>query len=108
MISFPSSVAVPLKTDADGAIRVGDTRVLLEMVIRAFQRGHTPEGIVQSFPSLRLDDVYAVIAYYLQNRADVDAYLRQVIADGQQIREKIEAAQPDLQDLRERLLKRAE
>jgi uncharacterized protein (DUF433 family) len=108
MISIPSSVAVPLRTDQYGAIRIGSTRVLLEIVIRAFQRGETPEGIVQSFPSLRLDEVYAVITYYLQNRAEVDAYVRQVEKEGQQIREKIEAAQPDMRDLRERLLKRLE
>ncbi len=106
MIHLPSNVAVPLRTDEDGAIRIGQTRVLLELVIGAFQRGETPEGIVQSFPSLKLDEVYAVITYYLQNRPSVDAYIQQVQADADQIREKIDASQPDMQDLRERLLKR--
>lgn len=106
MIHLPSNVAVPLRTDEDGAIRIGQTRVLLELVIGAFQRGETPEGIVQSFPSLKLDEVYAVITYYLQNRSNVDAYIQQVQADGDQIREKIDASQPDMQDLCERLLKR--
>ncbi len=108
MVSIPPTVAVPLRTDPHGAIRIGATRVLLEMVIRAFQRGETPEGIVQAFPSLKLDEVYAVITYYLQNRAEVDAYVQQVEEEGQRIREKIEASQPDMRDLRERLLKRLE
>lgn len=108
MISIPSTVAVPLRTDPQGAIRIGSTRVLLEVVIRAFERGETPEGIVQAFPSLKLDEVYAVITYYLQNRAEVDAYIQQVETEGQRIREKIEASQPDMRDLRERLLKRME
>jgi uncharacterized protein (DUF433 family) len=108
MISIPSTVAVPLRTDPYGAIRIGSTRVLLEVVIRGFQRGETPEGIVQAFPSLKLDEVYAVITYYLQNRAEVDAYIQQAEIEGQHIREKIEASQPDMQDLRERLLKRLE
>jgi uncharacterized protein (DUF433 family) len=108
MISIPSTVPLPLRTDQHGAIRIGTTRVLLEMVIRAFQRGETPEGIVQAFPSLKLDEVYAVITYYLQNRAEVDAYVQQVEEEGQRIREKIEASQPDMRDLRERLLKRLE
>jgi hypothetical protein len=54
------------------------------------------------------NEVYAVTTYYLQNRAEVDAYVRQVEEEGQQIREKIEASQPGMHDLRERLLKRLE
>jgi hypothetical protein len=30
-----------------------------------------------SYPTLELPDVYAVINYYLYNRTEVDAYLRQ-------------------------------
>jgi hypothetical protein len=54
-------VAVPLRQDADGVVRVGDSRVLLELVIRAFQQGATPESIVQSYNTLKLADVYAVL-----------------------------------------------
>ena len=106
MITPPPAVNVPLRTDQDGAIRIGETRVLLEMVVRAFERGATPEGIVQSFPSLKLGDVYAVIAWYMQNRAEVDAYMRRVEADSERIRREIEAAQPDMTELRTQLLRR--
>jgi uncharacterized protein (DUF433 family) len=106
MVSISPTIAVPLRTNPRGAIRIGATRVLLEMVIHAFQQSETPEGIVQAFPSLKLDEVYAVITYYLQNRAELDAYVQQVEAEGQRIREKIETSQPDMRDLRERLLKR--
>lgn len=106
MTLLNSTLAVPLRTDADGAIRVGETRVLLELVIRAFQRGETPESIVQSFSSLKLQDVYAVIAYYLQNRVELDAYLQEIEARSREIRREIEATQSDITDLRERLLNR--
>lgn len=105
MISTPSMVSVPLRTDDDGAIRIGSTRVLLEILVRAFDRGETPEGIVQAYPSLKLDEVYAVIAYYLQNRAEVDAYVRRVEAEGARLQQEIETAQPDMGELRARLLK---
>jgi uncharacterized protein (DUF433 family) len=108
MISPPPPISVPLRADDDGTIRIGNTRVLLEIVIHAFQRGETPEGIVQAFPTLKLEDVYAVIAYYLQNRAEVDEYVRQAEAEGERIRQEIEAQQPALVGLRERLLKRME
>jgi uncharacterized protein (DUF433 family) len=94
MISTPSTLNVPLRTEDDGTIRVGQTRGLLEIVIRAFQWGETPEGIVQSFPTLKLDEVYAVIAYYLQNRSEVDDYVRRVEEEGERIRQEIEAAPP--------------
>ena len=43
--------APPLREDAAGALRVGRSRVLLELVIRAFQDGATPEAIVQRYSS---------------------------------------------------------
>lgn len=98
------TVSVPLRTEPDGTIRIGNTRVLLEIVIHAFRRGETPEGIVQAFPTLSLSDVYAVLAYYLQNQAEVDEIVRQAEEEGQRIRQEIEAKQPDLVSLRERLL----
>ena len=61
----PLSVAVPLWEDPPGVFRVGKSRVLLELVIGAFQRGETPEGIVRSYRTLHLADVYAVISRYL-------------------------------------------
>jgi uncharacterized protein (DUF433 family) len=67
--------APPLSPDGSGGLRVGGTRVLLEMVIRAFQDGATAETIVQRYPSLELSDVYSTIGYYLRHSIEVDAYL---------------------------------
>ncbi len=106
MISTPALVAVPLRILDDGSIRVGNTRVLLELVIHAYQRGATPESIVESFSSLNLADVYAVLAYYLQNRAEIDAYVRQMEEEGENMRREAEARDPRLIGLRERLLAR--
>lgn len=59
----PLSVAVPLWEDPPGVFRVGKTRVLLELVLRAFLRGESPESIVRSYRTLQLDDVYTVIGH---------------------------------------------
>ena len=77
MIPNSPTMIVPLRTDENGAIRIGTTRVLLELVIHAYYLGETPEGIVDSYPSLTTSDVYAVIGYYLANREEIDAYIRQ-------------------------------
>ncbi|MBX9679185.1 MAG: DUF433 domain-containing protein [Gemmataceae bacterium] len=94
----------PLREDSAGALRVGDSRVLLELVIRAFQDGATPEAIVQRYPTLALPDVYAVITYYLRHRSDVEDYLGRREAKAAEVRRRIESQQGDLSDIRARLL----
>jgi uncharacterized protein (DUF433 family) len=92
-------VIVPLFADEAGGLRVSGTRVLLERIVHAFEEGATPEGIVQSYDTLQLPDVYAVLTWYLQHKADVEDYLRRRANEAEAIREKIEASQPDRADL---------
>jgi uncharacterized protein (DUF433 family) len=96
----------PLKEDTSGALRVGSSRVLLELVIRAFQDGATPEVIVQRFDTLDLADVYAVVTYYLRHRREVEAYLAQREQQAGETRQRIEGAQKDLSEIRSRLMQR--
>ena len=95
----PLTLSIPLYEDPPRVLRVGKSRVLLELVIHAFQRGMTPEGIVQSFDTLSLPDVYAVVSYYLANPASIDDYLRQSEEHTEAVRGKIEAAQASAEDL---------
>jgi uncharacterized protein (DUF433 family) len=67
--------APPLRIEESGAVRVGDTRVLLELVIWAYQAGESAEEIVQAYTTLSLSDVHAVIAYYLRHKQAVEEYL---------------------------------
>jgi hypothetical protein len=90
----PLTMPVPLWEDPPGVFRVGKSRVLLELVIRAFRRGESPEGIVRSFRTLHLPDVYAVISRYLANPAPFDDYLRQCDEQASAVRREVEAAQP--------------
>jgi hypothetical protein len=99
----PLSVAVTLWEDPPGVIRVGKSRVLLELVLRAFQRGESPEGIVRSFRTLLLADVYAVLGRYLANPVPFDNYLRQCDEQAQAVRQQIEAPQGLGIDRNERL-----
>jgi uncharacterized protein (DUF433 family) len=74
MASIEVVDAIPLAKDVHGVYRVGGTRVTLDVVIRAFNRGATAEEIVQEFPSLQLSDVYQVIGYYLKHSAELAEY----------------------------------
>jgi uncharacterized protein (DUF433 family) len=100
------AVEVPLFDDEQGGLRVTDTRVLLERIVHTFEDGATPEGIVQSYDTLHLADVYAVLTWYLRHKAEVEAYLGKRAEEAEAIRRTIEAKQPDRAELRARLLAR--
>lgn len=67
----------PIRIWENGAVRIADTRIGLDIVVYAFNQGQAPEAIAHSYPSLKLADVYAVIAYYLNNRGMVDEWISQ-------------------------------
>jgi uncharacterized protein (DUF433 family) len=98
----------PLRQDESGALRVGESRVLLELVIRAFQDGATPEAIVQRYPTTTLADVYAVVAYALRHQEEIEAYLADRERRAGEVRERLEQRQGDLGTVRRRLLARRE
>ncbi|MEM1239390.1 MAG: DUF433 domain-containing protein [Cyanobacteria bacterium P01_H01_bin.26] len=95
----------PLTINPHGVVRVGETRVTLDTVIAVFKQGSTAEEIVHRYPSLRLGDVYASIAFYLYHQEDVETYLQQRQQQAQEIRQMNEA-RFDPQGLRDRLLTR--
>ena len=96
---------VPLRTDDDGVMRIGKTRVPLDTVVFAFNHGSSPEEIVMSYPTLDLADVYAVVNYYLHNRVDVDEYLSHREDEGTRTKEENEKRFPQA-GIRARLLAR--
>lgn len=103
----PSAITatIPLQTGTDGVIRVGQTRVTLEVLISAFKNGLTAEEIVFQYPVLDLADVYAVISYYLKNRANVETYLENSDATAEKLRLDILEKFPS-NSIRQRLIAR--
>jgi uncharacterized protein (DUF433 family) len=99
---------VPLREDQHGAVRVGGTRVLLDLVVGEFERGATPEEIVEAYDALKLADVYTVIAFFLRNPQPIHEYLRRREEEAGIVRKKIEASQPQRSNLRDMLMARAE
>src|SRR5258708_5497680 len=94
------SEAPPLTRDATGAIRVGNSGVLLELVIHAFQDGATAEEIAQRYPTAGLPGIYGAISYYLHHAHEVEQYLEEREAAGERVKEKIDRAQGDLSEMR--------
>jgi uncharacterized protein (DUF433 family) len=86
-------------------IRVVGSRVTLDSVVAVFDRGAGPEEVVQSFPSLNLGDVYAVLAWVMSQRTTVDAYIERRTREEREARQDVEGrSQPS--ELREKLLAR--
>jgi uncharacterized protein (DUF433 family) len=81
----------PLRVDSGGAVRIGKSRVTLEVLLGEYKRGATANEIAESFDTVPLADVHAVLSYYLDNREAVDAYLVQVEREGEEIRKRIES-----------------
>jgi len=96
---------VPLATDAEGVVLIGNTRVSLDNVIGAFRNGATSEEIVLQYPVLDLSDVCAVIGFYLKNKVEVEQYIEQQQAEADVLRQKIET-HFQAAEMRRRLLKR--
>src|SRR5438045_9481825 len=103
----PLTVTVPLREEPAGVLRVGTSRVLLELVLRAFKAGATPEAIVQSYDTLNLADVYAVVTRYLADPAPFEDYLRQCDKAAAETRRRIEERQGPQGNPREISLARA-
>ncbi len=96
---------LPLAADPNGVLRVGGTRVTLDTVVGAFSAGGSPEEIVLRYDTLRLEDVYLVLGYYLRHRAEVDAYLAERQARAEAVQTAADS-RLSWSEVRERLLSR--
>lgn len=96
---------LPLRQAADGVIRIGRTRVTLDSVVRAHRQGASAEEIAAAFDSVGIEDIYAVLAYYLAHRTEVEQYLAEREAEAERVRRENEARFPP-RGVRERLLAR--
>lgn len=100
---------VPLRVDDDGVIRVGATRITLDVLLADHRRGMSPEDIVRELDALTLADVHGTLAYYYRHQTDLDEYLRRREEQAVQMRRLVDANQPrgpSREELRARLAAR--
>jgi uncharacterized protein (DUF433 family) len=65
-----------VRVDEHGAMRIGNSRVVLDSMVAGFEQGHSPETLQQQYPRLSLEEVYGAITYYLAHTDEVRAYLK--------------------------------
>ena len=95
---------LPLRVDQGGIVRVGASRISLDLIVEQYENGMTPEDMVRAYDTLELADVHAVLAYYLRHRNEVRAYLKRRAEEAERLRAKMEAERPRVS--REELLAR--
>jgi uncharacterized protein (DUF433 family) len=80
----------------DRGYYIAGSRISLDSIVYEFWRGTSPEGIVQCFPLLALEQVYGAIAFYLSNRNLIDIYLTEGEAEFEQLSQSFQQRSPAL------------
>lgn len=86
----------------DGEITLTGHRVSLYDIVTAYNEGLSPEMLAEEFPTITLAVIHKVIAFYLENREQVDTYCRTYRTEIEQ-QMKLPRLGPDLVELRRRL-----
>src|SRR5262245_51822636 len=107
MKHFDLTDGVPLMQTEDGTVRVIGTRINLDTLVNWFEQGDSPEDLHEGVPTLSLAQIKAVIAWYLDHRAEVQVYLDERYSEAEKMRQEIES-QPGYVSLSELLRRRRE
>ncbi len=100
--NFPHTV--PLVQLENGAVRVRNSRVSLDTIIIRTQMGDTVARIHSGFPTVSISQIKEILAWYFDNQADVDEYIRQGQEEAERLRQWVES-QPGYKEHREKLLR---
>ena len=102
--NFPDTV--PLVQLENGAVRVRNSRVTLETIVIRMQVGDTVEKIHSGFPTVSVSQIKEILAWYFDNKADVDEYIQQLEAEAERIFQWFESRPGYKKITREELLRR--
>lgn len=75
----------------NGAIRLTGSRVALEIIVGKIQEGLTAEEINDCFPSVSVEHIAGVMAWYQDNQAATEEYIRAIDAEWEKLRQKLDS-----------------
>ncbi len=64
-----------------GEPTVGGSRTTVASIVLSAQGGDGISGMLAAYPHLTVEDVADALAFYLQNRAEIDGILEQLVDD---------------------------
>lgn len=89
----------------EGGYYVAATRIGLDIIVRDFEAGKSPEAILQSYPSIgSLAKVYGTLRFILEHPIEIEAYLE----DQDRIWKELEERHPLPEDAAERFYRARE
>ena len=91
-----------LMRDGDGSIHLTGHRVGLHHLLFFYNEGYSPEMLLEQYPTLDLASIHKTIAFYLENRAEIDKYCAAQEAEVEKLR-AASPSDPQLTELRRRL-----
>lgn len=91
-----------LTRDPDGFIHVTGHRIGLQHLVYYYNQGYSPEMLACEYPTLSLALLHKIIAFYLENRIDVDEYVGRCQKEIDRQR-AIPSEGPSVAELRQRL-----
>jgi uncharacterized protein (DUF433 family) len=91
-----------LTRDQYGYIHLTGHRIGLRHVVELYREGYPPEMLQDHYPTLPLALIHKVIAFYLENQSEVDAYVK---ASQEAVEQRAAAPQtgPDAAELHRRM-----
>jgi uncharacterized protein (DUF433 family) len=102
--TFPDTV--PLFQLETGGVRVRNSRVSLDTIIIRTQMGDTVDRIHSGFPTVSVSQIKEILAWYHNNKAEVDEYIQQGQEEAERIWQRIESQPGYKKVTREELLRR--
>lgn len=78
----------------DGVRYARGSRIAIESLIWLWRDGQSAEAIREAYPTLRLAEVYGVLAYYLDHQAEVDQDMAAGLSEFTAQRAAAEASDP--------------
>lgn len=93
---LPLHAELPLLRIESGAVKVGNTRITLDLIVEQYDNGMTPEDMVRAYDTLQLVDVYAAISYFLRHQNEVREYMKKREIEAAALQAFFEARRPPI------------
>lgn len=85
-----------LDFQSEDVIRLQGHRIGLEHIVERYNEGYSPEQIALEYPGISLEQIHGVLAYYLHNQAQVDAYIERIDAEAERRYQEWAATMPEV------------
>src|SRR5947207_3178881 len=85
-------LSVPLHLDETGTMRVGGTRVTLDVLLSTYETEGSAEGVVECIDVLDLTDVYLVLAWCRKHPEAVATYRQRREREAEELRQQLQAS----------------